>query len=38
MDELKLNLSGASDVEYYGTPKLTQNVSGSADIKAMGDK
>lgn len=36
--ELTLDLSGSSDIGYYGSPAITQSNGGSATIQSLGDK
>ncbi len=38
MEDLNLDLSGASQVQYYGQPRVSQSVSGAASVKSLGDK
>jgi hypothetical protein len=33
-----MNLSGSTNVDYYGTPSVTKDVSGIANIVAHGEK
>jgi hypothetical protein len=35
---LKMNLSGAANVDYYGNPSVTKEVSGVANIVSHGEK
>jgi hypothetical protein len=35
-DELELVTSDAASVEYYGTPSVTEEVSGAASVVQLG--
>lgn len=35
---LDLDLNGAYDVKYYGSPSLTQSIKGVGSVESMGDK
>lgn len=37
-ETLDLDLSGAYNVEYYGKPRLSQNVQGIGNLEALGEK
>jgi len=37
-DELSLDLSGSSDIAYYGSPAINQSNGGSATIESLGEK
>jgi hypothetical protein len=36
VDELDISLSGVGSVEYYGKPRVKQNVSGIGHVKSKG--
>ena len=37
-EKLNLNLAGAYSVSYWGSPQITQSVTGLGEIKALGEK
>lgn len=38
LETLSLNCDGAAQVEYYGSPRVTQNNAGLAVIRSLGEK
>jgi len=37
-DTLDLDLSGAYDVKYYGSPSVTQSIQGVGNVEGLGEK
>lgn len=37
-DTLDLDLNGAYDVKYYGSPSVTQSIQGIGNVEGLGDK
>lgn len=38
VETLKLDLTGAYSVSYWGSPEITQSIAGIGEIKALGEK
>jgi hypothetical protein len=37
-DSLRIAISGAGSVDYYGQPNVSQDISGAGNIKSLGEK
>ncbi len=38
LDTLRVNITGAGSVSYYGSPELSQQITGLGDVNRLGDK
>ncbi len=38
IETLIVNITGASSVSYYGSPELTQQITGLGNVQRLGDK
>jgi hypothetical protein len=36
--ELDASISGAGSVNYYGDPRVQEQISGAGDVKGLGEK
>jgi hypothetical protein len=37
-EKLEVELSGAGNLVYFGTPEMVANVSGAGKMKSLGEK
>jgi hypothetical protein len=38
LDTLDVEISGAGNVEYFGSPDVTRDISGAGKVTSQGDK
>jgi hypothetical protein len=38
LDTLDVEISGAGNVEYFGNPEVTRDISGAGKVTSRGDK